>query len=236
MGSLCSTSGTFWSSFSNPAGITFVRQFSAGINYEDRFNIRELGRSSAAIILPYGKAGIGGAYSNTGYSDFKRHLASLICGLSFSDRFSAGVQLGYHSEHTWGEYENIENVTFSTGIILSPGENVRVGISIFNPLAGAFKKSDLPASITAGAGIFLSDGVFAGAETELSTGRKLLLRTGFEYAATKNFQIRGGFITENNSFSFGVGYALDLLHVDMAFVTHEKLGLTSSASLVFNIK
>lgn len=236
MGNVCSTSGTFWSSFRNPAGITFIKHFSAGVNYEDRFNIKELGRSSAALIIPYGNANIGGLYSNSGYSDLKRHMASLACGLTFSERFSAGVQVGYQSLHTWGEYENTENLTFSTGIILSPGEKVRVGISIFNPWPGVFKKSDIPASITAGAGIFLADGVFASAETELSTSKEMLLRTGFEFAAAKNFQFRGGFVSENNSFCFGIGYVLNIMHLDLAFVSHDKLGLTSSASFVFNIK
>jgi hypothetical protein len=63
-----------------------------------------------------------------------------------------------------------------------------------------------------------------------------MIRTGFEYEAVKNLWLRGGFSTENSSFSFGLGYLLKSLKLDLSFATHEKLGITSSASLIFKIR
>ena len=48
--------------------------------------------------------------------------------------------------------------------------------------------------------------------------------------------IRGGFSSENTSFSFGTGYKLKFATIDLGFLTHEKLGITTSASLIFKIK
>ena len=70
----------------------------------------------------------------------------------------------------------------------------------------------------------------------MCTGHKLVLRTGFEYEAAKKFLIRGGFSTENSSFCFGVGYHGEPAMIDFGFSTHDRLGITSSVSLVFEIK
>ncbi len=92
----------------------------------------------------------------------------------------------------------------------------------------------LPSSLRAGAGIDLSGVLFAGAEAEMSSGKDLVLRTGFEYEAAKNLWLRGGFSSENTSFTFGLGYRLSSLKLDLAFATHYQLGITSGVSMVFH--
>ncbi|HLN20494.1 MAG TPA: hypothetical protein VK213_05355 [Bacteroidales bacterium] len=236
MGYVCSMRSTFWSSFHNPANLAEAENFSAAVNYLDRFRIDELGTRSAAVVIPSGKTGIGAIYSNFGYKDFMRHMAGIGCGMSLSGKISAGLQVDYFSEHTSGEYENLHSITFEAGVLLYPSENVSIGIRIFNPLPQKLNGSELPSVITAGAGIVLSEGVFAGAETELSTRNRMLVRTGFEYAAFRKFLLRGGFCSENTSFSFGMGYEMSFVQLDLAFTTHEKLGISSSVSLLFRIR
>ena len=88
----------------------------------------------------------------------------------------------------------------------------------------------------AGAGLDLSKTLFAGAEVEMSTDENLIIRTGFEYEAAKKFRIRGGFSTKNSSFSFGFGYLMKSLKIDLGFSTHDRLGVTSSVSLIYAIQ
>ena len=135
-----------------------------------------------------------------------------------------------------GNINDRQALTFEAGVILIPSEKIRIGLHLFNPVPGSLRKSYLPSSIRAGAGINLNDGLFAGAELQISTGKPLIVRTGFEYEAAKKFMIRGGFSSENTSFSFGIGYRLKFVTIDLGFLTHEKLGITSSASLIFKIK
>jgi hypothetical protein len=70
----------------------------------------------------------------------------------------------------------------------------------------------------------------------MSTLSNLIVRTGFEYEAVKKLWLRGGYSSDNNSFSFGLGYLIKLVQMDIGFVTHENLGVTSSISLIFKIK
>jgi hypothetical protein len=234
-GYVCIMKNGFWSSFHNQATLAYNNSFSFGFNYEDRFQISELGTRTAGIIIPAGKTSLAALYSHFGYADFKRDMTGLACGLKLSGKISAGIQVDYFLENTSGEYSNNQSVTCEIGLLLAPSEFTRIGIHIFNPVPNSLRKSFLPTSIRVGAGTYLNKSLFAGVESEMSTGSKLIIRTGFEYEAAKKFWLRGGFCSDNNSFSFGLGWLVKIAQMDIGFVTHDKLGVTSSVSLIFKI-
>ena len=236
MGSVCILRSGFWPSFQNQALLAHHKSISAGIIFESRFNISELGTRAAGVIIPAGRTSLGIVYSYFGYSQFRRETGGVACGLKLSENLSAGIQVDYFSEKAAGEYENIQSLTYEAGLLFKPKENITAGVHVFNPVPNSLRRSFLPSSLRAGAGIELSRVLFAGAEAEMSSGKDLILRTGFEYEAVKNLWLRGGFSSENTSFTFGLGYSLGSLKLDLAFATHEKLGITSSVSLVFKIK
>jgi len=234
-GYVCVMKNGFWSSFHNQATLANNKSFSAGINYENRFGISELGTRTAGLIFPVWKASLAAVYSHFGYSDFSRDMTGIACGLKLAKKISAGIQVDYFSERTVDEYSNIQSVTCEAGLLVTPSENTSIGIHIFNPVPNSLRKTFLPTSLRIGAGTNLNKLLFAGIETEISTGRKPLIRMGFEYEAVKKLWLRGGFSSEYNSFSFGLGYLISFVQMDIGFVTHEKLGVTSSISLIFKI-
>jgi hypothetical protein len=236
MGYACIAKTGFWSSFNNQSLLAYNSSYLAGVNYENRFGISELGSRSVAIILPAGKSSIGALYNHFGYSDFSRDMTAIASGLKISEKLAAGVQIDYFSQRTTGEYEPARALTFEAGLLFQAGENTRIGLHLFNPLPNSLRRSFLPSSVRIGAGTKMGEQVYAGIETELSNVSKLLLRTGFEYEAGKNLWLRGGYCTDNNSFAFGVGYRLKILTLDLGFVTHERLGVSSSCSIIFKIK
>ncbi len=235
-GLVCIMKNGFWSSFSNQSLLAYNRSFSAGVNYENRFGIAELGTCTTGMIFTAGKSSVGILYSHFGYPEFRRNMGVISCGMPLSKNISAGVQVDYFSEILPGEYDNLRLVTFEAGAAFNLSDKVIAAIHFFNPVPNSFRKSIVPSTLTAGAGMELGKTLFAGAEAEMSTGEKLIIRTGFEYEAAKKFWIRGGFSSENSSFSFGLGYLLKSLKIDLGFSTHDRLGVTSSASLIFKIR
>ncbi len=235
MGSVCIIRQGFWSSFCNQALLADNHSVMIGINYENRFFINELGTRTIGGIFPAGNAVVGIHYSNFGYSDFRRETAAVASGLALSENLKAGVQIDYFSEKTSGEYENNQYVTFEAGITYKPSPGLIIAFHIFNPVPGSLRKFNLPSSLRTGAGIELSKALFAGVEAEMTTGGSIILKTGFEYEAAKGFWLRGGFCTENTSFSFGLGYLIKSVRIDLSFATHERLGVTSGASLIFKV-
>jgi hypothetical protein len=235
-GYVCIMKNSFWSSFHNQAIIADNKSVAFGFNYENRFNIRELGTRTLGIILPAGKSSLGAVYSHFGYSDFKRDITGLACGLKLSRKLSAGVQVDYLSERTTGEYKNNQYLTCEAGVILTPSEGTTLGFHIFNPVPNSLRRIPLPMSLRIGAGTYLSKSFFTGVEAEMSSGSKLMLKAGFDYEALKNMWLRGGYSSDNNSFSFGLGWVIKMVQTDFGFVTHERLGVTSSVSVIFKLK
>jgi hypothetical protein len=235
MGYVCVMKKGFWSSFHNQASLAYNNSFSSGFNWENRFGIKELGTGTAGLIIPAGKSSIGAVYSNFGYTDFKREMAGLACGMKLSEKISAGIQVDYFSEKTSEEYNKYQSVTFEAGVIITPAENIILGIHLFNPIPNSLRKNFLPVRIRVGAGTYLNKSLFTGIESEMSSGSNLIIRTGFEYEAAKKLWLRGGFSSNNNSFCFGLGYLIKAAQLDFGFTTHEKLGVTSSASVIFKI-
>lgn len=225
----------FWSAFHNQATLAFDKSSSLGFNYQNRFGLSELGTRSAGLIIPAGEASLGAIYNHFGYADFKRDLTGLSCGIKLSGILAAGVGIDYFAEKAGGEYYNYQSVTCEAGLLITPNEKISIGIHVFNPVPNSLRKTCMPTRLRVGAGTHLNEEFFAGLEAEMSSGSRLILKTGFEYEAVKHFNIRSGFSTENNSFSFGVGWMIKMVMVDLGFVTHERLGITSSASLIFKI-
>jgi hypothetical protein len=234
-GFVCIIKDGFWSSFHNQAILANNNSFSLGFNYENRFNISELGTRTVGMIVPGGKASIAVIYSHFGYTDFKRDMSGLACGMKLTNKIAAGLQVDYFAERTAGEYSNIQSVTCEMGLLVTPSENIVIGLHLFNPVPNSLRKSFLPTSLRIGAGTNLNKLLFTGIEAEMRSGGNLIFRTGFEYEVAKKLWMRGGFCTENNAFSFGLGFLVKIVQMDISFVTHEKLGMTSSISLVFKI-
>jgi hypothetical protein len=235
MAFVCTMKEGFWSSFHNQALLAFNSSYSFGANYENRFGLSELATRSAAVIIPAGKSSVGAAFSNFGYHDFRRNNAGLGCGIKLSGKMAAGIQIDYFSENISGEYDNRQIVTFEAGLVFAASENVTAGIHLFNPVPNSLRKTEMPMSINAGAGIRLNSSLFAGVEAEMSTGHNLDIRTGLEYEPVKNLWLRAGYGTNNNSFCFGTGYRYGIARLDLGFSSHDRLGITSAVSVIIQI-
>lgn len=236
MGNIMPFADPFWSVFQNQGSLSSIRSVRAGINYENRFFLHELSTRSAAIAVPAGKTVIASMYSYFGYADYRRQMVAASCGLSLSDRISAGIQIDYFSERSYGEYSAWQTVTCEAGILIEAGENLSLGIQLFNPVPDAIRKNEMPSRIKLDVSGRLNSSLCAGAVIEMSSGGKPCLGTGMEYKIYEGLSVRGGFRSENTSFSFGIGYNAGPAEIDIAFSSHEKLGLSSAVSVIFKMK
>ena len=232
-GLTCLMKKSFWSSFTNQALLASNKSFAAGVSYENRFGIQELSTCTAGAIFRTGKTSEGVIFSQFGYPMFRRVITGISCGMQLGKNIDAGVQADYISEILPREYDNTRILTFEAGAIFRISEDIISAVHVFNPLDGIIRKSPLPSAITLGVGADLSKNLFAGIETSISTGEKMAIRTGFEYSPSANFHLMGGFSTENTSFSFGLGYRIRSIRVDIGFSTHNRLGVTSALSFIF---
>jgi hypothetical protein len=156
--------------------------------------------------------------------------------MQLSEQISAGIQIDYYAVRTCNKFANYQSLTFEMGILIHPSDNISAGIHLFNPVPNSLRKSFLPSSLTACVGIELNKLLLAAAELTMSYGKPLVIRMGFDYEAVKNLHIRGGFASENTSFSFGAGLTVHAVIIDIGFATHERLGVTTAVSLTFLLR
>lgn len=234
-GGICLLDNDTWSSFKNQAALAFNHSINFGFNYENRFGIKELGTRTACLSIPYGKVSLGAIYSRFGYSDFRRELFGAACGMTLSKVISGGIQIDYITEKTISEYNNPGILTCEAGVILTIKENLKAGIHLFNPIPNSLRRSGLISELETSVVLKLNESLFAAAEIKMRMGQIMFIKTGFEYDAYRKFKVRGGFNSENNSFCFGIGYEAGPARIDIGFATHEKLGVTSSISMTFDI-
>ncbi len=236
MGEVCIMRKIPMSFLDNQASLAFNQSFFAGITYNDRFSIKELGTRTVFMAFPSGKASIGLIYRHSGYSDYKRDIGGLACGIRLSDIMAAGVQLDILSERAAADYYDHMTLSCETGIIISPDEKTSIGIHVINPVPNSLRKEAMPLTVRAGAGTYLDRSLFAGLEAEMTTGGSLVLKTGFEYEVIKDLRLRGGFITKNNAFTFGIGYGVKMVIADIGFIIHDRLGTSTTVSIIFKFK
>ncbi len=222
-----------WPAFHNQAALPLLQGSAFSFSYENRFGLKELAARSVCLAIPSGSSGVGAVYSYSGYSGFSRETIGLAGGIMLSPGFSAGVQTNLHIENQAGDYKDYVILTCEGGFLIDLSDNVRAGIHVFNPVPNSLRKVPVQSAIRAGAGIELPGNLFAAMEAEMRSGRRINLRTGFEYTPGARIRLRGGYSTETPSFSFGIGYALKPALVDIAFSTHPALGVTSTFSVSF---
>ena len=221
--------------FNNQALLSDIKNFSVMANYDSRFNLKELATRRLSAVVPAGNVTLGTTYSYFGYSDFNRSLVGLAAGMNLSKYFSAGVEIDYIKEHSFDEYNDNHSITFAIGMLAHITTNTDIGFHLFNPLPNILRDKNIPMVVEVGVGHHLSSSLFITAEMSMTSEEKPIYKFGFDYETVKNFWLRGGYVTEDNSFCFGVGYKMKVISFDLAFVTHEYLGLSSSASIIITL-
>jgi hypothetical protein len=232
-GSLCLTYSTLWSSFQNPALMSAHREFTAGLGCKNRFGIRELGYRSAAVIIASGSVPLGLICNHSGFPEYRRIAAAIAAGMKLSGNISGGIRIDYCSESTTGEYRNEHTVSFEAGMLIAINNKCSLGISLFNPVPAQLRERPLGSVLRTGVGVRQTDQLWYGAELELSTDRPAEFMSGAEYRFRDTFLLRSGYRTGNSSFSFGAGYIIKNIKVDLGFATHRQLGVTSSISIIY---
>lgn len=228
----------FWGIQNNQAAISSIDKYSVGINYENRFTLKETSYKNAAFIAPLKIGVLGLSYNHYGYKAYSEQKIGLAYARNFGKIISIGIQLDFFSIKLGENYGNNNNVSFEIGLQSSIVENLCIGIYVFNPIK--VKLTDtynekLSAILRLGLAYSMYDNLIITTEVEKNTFIKpILFRCGLEYAIKSKFFIRGGIASRYEIFSFGFGINIKHLKVDLATCMHESLGFSPQMGLIFN--
>ena len=230
-----------WSVHHNQAGLGFLTVASAGVSYENRFLIPELGLSAAVVALPLNnkKGTFGLSIRKFGYSQYSESKIGLAFGRAFGDHLSIGMQLNYQNVQFADVYGSRNAFTFEAGAIYKLSPDLTIAAHVYNPNRARLTELEqdrLPVSMRLGMRYQFSKRVFIALETEKDSYNKPVMKAGLEYMAGDVLFLRAGVGSQPLSTAFGFGLKLKRMQVDMSGNFHPVLGFTPQFSLSYQFR
>ncbi|MBI9069867.1 MAG: hypothetical protein JEZ09_21420 [Salinivirgaceae bacterium] len=229
----------FWGVFNNQAGLAKIESPIVGICYDNGFLVNETGTQSLGFVLPTKSGNFNTAISRYGYSLYSENKLALGYSRKINDVISASLQFDYIYLHQSEAYENKGIFIFELGLIAEPVENLFIGVHLLNPTRTKIAEYQNERAATVmrfGLGYFFAENVVFTVEAEKNIENKVRMKSGLEYGIISNVFIRAGIKTNPNQFSLGLGYVFKNISIDISFLSHPSLPISSQASINYQFK
>lgn len=229
-----------WTAFHNPAILTVAQNTSVCINYENKFELKELSTKSVSVAIPTKLVNFGLAISHFGYSQYNEMQTGLGLARSFSSKFSLGVQFNYYSVYLSPTEGSKGTLVTQVGFQSEVFPRFFVGFHAFNPAQTNIKvgitEKRIPSVFSLGSSYYFTDKLICLAQLDKEVDYDLQWRTGFEYELIKKLSIRMGGYGSPFVPSFGVGIQVKKLQLDVNFERHPVLGINSVCELSYTFE
>lgn len=239
MGGVGVAESNIWSAFNNQAGLADLESMSAGIIYENKFLLKELGVKAGAFAMPVNNGVFGLSFSQFGFHLYNDNKIGLAYAMPLSDRLNAGVQLDYLLTQIAEDYGRKGVFTFEVGLMAKLSDNIILAGHVFNPInvkLTDYVEERVPAKIRMGLKYILSEKANMQAEIEKDINHKAVVRFGVDYEIVENVYVRTGFGTNPSVFAFGFGVNVNNFKIDFGTSKHNALGYSPALSLMYNFR
>lgn len=228
-----------WSAHHNQAGLGFVKNYSCGVYYENRFLVKELSLRAGVAAIPIKGGTFGLSFSNFGYSLYTESKYSISYAKAFGDKFSVGVAMDYLNTKIAEGYGSKGVGVAEIGIQAKPLKRFTIGAHLFNPTRSKlvdYNNERVPMIMRLGGNYNFSDKVILSIETEKDMSQKAIFKTGIEYKPVNGFYLRAGMSTRPTLNSFGFGINIKNLKMDLSSNYHPTLGFSPQIGLTYIFK
>ena len=223
-----------WSAFNNQAGLAYLTSPVAGIYYENKFLLPEMGYKAGVFALPLSQGTVALSVSHFGYSDYNESKIGLAFARAFGKYIAFGLQLDYNMARLAESYGNRNFITFEAGMLAHITPELAIGAHVYNPIRAKLSEYNderVPVIMRFGAAYEITNKITITAEAEKDTYLEANIKAGLEYKLIPQLHLRGGISTNPSSNSFGVGIFVGDFIIDISASYHYILGFSPQASL-----
>lgn len=229
-------SGNVFSLFSNPAGPGQLRWRELGVFYSPSpYGLSELSNLYAAYSepLPFGSAAIGAM--TYGFRLYRENKISLGFSYPYGRNIYIGAAVNYRSISI-KNYGSRGTFLFDLGLLLILPGNFQFGFCYKNITRNSFgfSSDEIPVTLQTG----ISYGPVNKLTVSLAVEKDIRYRAtpsfGINYRIIKALAIRSGYADGPPKFSFGIGIFYSFINFNYAVFTHQELGLTHQAGIIFS--
>lgn len=223
-----------WATLGNQAQLANLEGFSAGIYGYRPYSIKQL--NGGAIAAAYAIDDIGVIAASISHFGNGNNYGRQEYGLSYARKFGkarGGIKFGLVQTNL-AEYGQKTKFLLRAGVAADLTHKITAGFHISNPTLTYNSKNTherLPSTATLGLLYHYSNKVTTVAEVQQEIGKKLRLLGGLEYHPDERLTIRIGIASAPIGTTFGIGYKLRDINLNLGFALHSQLGLTPNLSL-----
>ena len=226
------TDNTVWTNLTNQAGLSEIKKFTAGANIENSFGLKELSTKSAVFAIPVNGGVFGLNISYTGFEHYYENKIGLAFAKKLSNNFKLAIQVDYLGLHIDERTNNQNAFTFEIGAQKRLMQKLILGAHIFNPIRVKLNEyENIPSIFKLGLLYNPNKKVAIFTEGEVENEQNSKLKLGLEYKIIKQLQLRTGVSSNPAKNSFGIGYTLNNMQIDIAVNRHQILGYSPQFSI-----
>lgn len=229
-----------WTAFHNPAILSSNKKLAIALNYDNRFQLKELSTKAISVSLPTKYVDVGLALSHFGYSQYNEMQTGLGLARSFYNKFSMGVQFNYYSVFLSPAEGYKGTVVAQLGLLSEISQGLFIGFHAYNPAQTNIKigitEKRIPSIFSLGASFYFNEKLIGLAQFDKEIEYPLQWRSGFEYHLINELIIRlGGY---GNPFipALGASVIIKKFRLDANFEKHPILGINSFVGLSYTFK
>ena len=226
--------GIAFTSLNNPSGISFSENGFAHINYGNRFLVKELAESTIELAYPNKVMDAGITFSHFGYEHYNENLLRLTFSRRLASAFSLGIHANYFFIHISEVDEQPAALTADVGIQWRPSSDLTFGVLFSNLL---ITESDqwyhLSRKINVGFAYFILSSFQLSGEYEKPFNAVPYYKVGMAYQPIKDLSFRIGMYGKPFIPTFGIGYCLKNVQLDLATINHSMLGLSPAIGITY---
>lgn len=220
------------SGFNNQAGLAYLDGFSGAAFVENRFLLEELQLATIGIAQATNSGTVGLVLQYFGFEAYNEQKIGLNYSRQLFDKLAIGAQFDFLSTRV-KEYGNASAVTFEMGLQYEILDKLTTGIHVFNPIRATLGNENLPSILQIGLTYQVADYLTISGAVEKNTVLPTTAKIGLEYQIVEKIQVRVGMNSNPNRLSFGVGYLVNQLQLNVAATYHDVLGFSPSLGFRF---
>ncbi len=237
MGGASAAETDVWSVNNNPGAMGFMGNSQLGIYTEQRFRESRLKLANLSGTVKTKYLHVGGVINYYGYEVFNQQKLGLSVGKQLSSMIAIGVQLNYLGT-TIQEYGSGHAFAIGAGLLVKPVENMRLGVTVFNPTQNRFSQNladKIPTYARYALSYDVSKKVLIQVEGDQTLEQKLALKAGINYQLHDVISLAAGAASNPVYYTFGTSLCLKQFKLDMASSFHEVLGFSPHVAIALPV-
>lgn len=214
----------------NPASLGFLNKAKVGINVYNKFEMKELNTISIYALKPNDFLDCGIRISQFGFSDYKVWTIQPAIAKKINSKLAIGGKLNWRRESIYLEDKPRMQLSADLGITYKKTESWKLNILLKNI---ANKTNTYKPSIHIGTAFILIEDLEILAESTTYTKDYTAFHIGAEYGIAQSIYIRLGYRSNPNTPSMGFAYTYNSFAIDIAYLSHNILGNSSSINIAY---